>query len=179
MNAVIDWTYLPWEQQDTAGKICWACLLVGVFVLLTTQIIRRSSLGYDIHEAPFVSLECTLLALAINVAIYALFFWYVAAVISTGFSLAFYWSARGMQNKIYYEEKDCKWGLCPQLRNIRGEMFSDLSVEEQLDYKKTVDASFKKLNPLWYFPLTVLLPFGIILLLMLCGLDYTFVPHAL
>ena len=100
MNAVIDWTYLPWEDQGMAGNICWVCFVVGVLFLLITQIIRRTNLGYDIHCAPFVSMECTVLALVINMAAYTLFFWYAAWAVSLVFSFAFYLSARGMQNTI-------------------------------------------------------------------------------
>lgn len=179
MNNVIEWTYLPWDVQGVAGKVCWPCVLVGVLFLLITQIIRRTPLGYDIHHAPFLSMEVTGLVLVVNVAIYSLFFWYVAIAVSLFFTFIFYISARGIQNKIYYEEKDGKWGLHPPLREVRGELFSDLSVEEQLEYKAEVDRKFRKLSPWWYFPLTVLLPFVIILILKLCGLPYTFVPHAI
>ncbi len=179
MQGVIDWTYLPWEQQGLAGNICWLCLLAGVLFGVITQLIRRTSLGYDLHGAPFLTMEGAGYALLLNTAIYALFFWYVAWAVSLFFSWLFYVSVRGIQGRIYYEEKDGRWGLYPPLRQIRGEMFSDLSVEEQLQYKQEVDRRFRKVNPLWYFPLTVLLPFGIILLLRLVGLPYLFVPHAL
>ena len=179
MNQVIDWTYLPWEEQGTAGNICWVCFVIGALFLLVTQIIRRTNLGYDIHSAPFLSMECTVLALVINTAVYTLFFWYAAWAVSLAFSIAFYISARGIQKKIYSDEKDGKWGLFPDLRQVRGELFSDLSIEEQMEYKKKVDATFKKLDPRLYFPLTVILPFLLILILKLCGLPYIFAPHAL
>ena len=179
MNNVIEWTYLPWDVQSFAGKVCWPCVVIGVLFVLVTQIIRRSSLGYDLHHAPFLSMEVTVLALVINTAVYGLFFWYIALCVSPFFSVIFFVSARGIQNKIYHEEKEGRWGLHPPLREIRGEMFSDLSIEEQLEHKAKVDKTFRKLSPLWYFPLTILVPFAIILLLKLCGLPYIFVPHAI
>ncbi|MBQ6947219.1 MAG: hypothetical protein IJN42_04145 [Clostridia bacterium] len=179
MYNAIEWTYLPWDVQGMAGKVCWPCVMVGVIFVLITQIIRRTRLGYEIHHAPFLSMEVTGLALVINTAVYSLFFWYVALPVSLFFTTILCISARGIQNKIYSEEKDGAWGLHPSLRQVRGEMFSDLSVEEQLEYKKKVESSFRKLSPWWYYPLTVLVPFGVMLLLKLCGLPYIFVPHAL
>lgn len=179
MNNAIEWTYLPWDVQGLAGKICWPCVVVGVLFVLITQIIRRTPLGYDIHHAPFLSLEVTGLTLVINTAVYSLFFWYVALPVSVFFSVLFFLAARGIQKHIYFEEKDGCWGLYPPLRQVRGEMFADLPVEEQLEQKQKVDATFRRLNPLWFFPLSVLLPFAVILLLKLCGLPYIFVPHAL
>ncbi len=179
MDRVIDWTYLPWDEQGMAGNVCWICLLAGVLFAAITQIIRRTSLGYDIHQAPFLNIEMVGYALALNTAVFSLFFWYVAIFVSLFFAFIFYVSARGIQNKVYYEEKDGRWGLHPPLRQIRGELFSDLSIEEQLEYKAEVDRRFRKLSPLWYFPLTILLPFAVVLILQLCGLPYIFVPHAL
>ncbi len=179
MNNVIEWTYLPWDIQGMAGKVCWPCVLIGILFVLITQIIRRTPLGYDIHQSPFLSLEVTGLALVINTAVYALFFWYVAMAVSLFFTLVFYLSARGIQARIYFEEKDGRWGLYPPLQKIRGELFSDQTPEEQLEQKAQVDKTFRKLSPWWYFPLTILLPFAIILLLKLCGMPYIFTPHAL
>ncbi len=179
MNRVIDWTYLPWDEQDLAGTVCWTCLVLGVIFVLVTQIIRRTNLGYNIHQAPFVSLEMASLAVALNTAVFALFFWYAALAVSLFFSFLFYISGRGIQKNVYFEEKEGRWGLFPPLRKVRGELFADTSVEEQLEWKQKVDATFRKINPLWFFPLTVLLPFAVMLILKLCGLPYIFVPHAI
>ncbi|MBR5782968.1 MAG: hypothetical protein IKY33_01940 [Clostridia bacterium] len=176
---VIDWTYLPWDKQSVAGYICWACVLICAAFLIVTQIIRRTNMGYDIHCAPFVSMECTMLSLCINTAVFALFFWYAALAISLGFAAVFYLAARGMQNKIYHDEKDGKWGLFSDLRQVRGELFSDLTVEEQLEYKKKIDATFRKLDPRLYFPLVILLPFVLMVIMKMCGLPYIFAPHAI
>lgn len=179
MNKVIDWTYLPWDEQGTAGTVCGICLIIGVIFILVTQIIRRTNLGYNIHQAPFVSMEMAVLSLILNTAVFALFFWYAAIGISLVFSFAFYISGRGIQKNIYFEEKEGRWGLFPPLRKVRGELFADTSLEEQLEWKRKVDASFKKIHPLWFFPLTTVLPFIIILILQALGLPYIFVPHAI
>jgi len=179
MDRVIDWTYLPWDDQGMAGKVCWTCLVIGVIFVAVTQIIRRTNLGYDIHQAPFVTMEMTVLAITLNTAVFALFFWYAAIAASLLFSFAFYLSGRGIQKNAYYEEKEGRWGLFPPLRKIRGELFSDTSVEEQMKWKTQVDATFRKINPLWFFPLTVAVPFVIMMILRLCGMPYIFVPHAI
>lgn len=177
MEEGIKWTYLPWMTQSTAGDICWVVVVVGAVFILVTQCIRRTKSGYDLHEAPFVTMECTVLALLVNTAMFALFFWYAALAASLFFSLMFYLSARGMQKKIYFEEKDGRWGLHPPLRQVRGELFSDLPIEEQLEYKKKIDATFKKVQPWWYFPLTIAVPFAVVLIMRLCGFDYIFTPQ--
>ena len=179
MDRVIDWTYLPWDDQGMAGKVCWTCLVIGVIFVVVTQIIRRTNLGYDIHRAPFVAMEMTALAITLNTVVFALFFCYAAIAASMLFSFAFYLSGRGIQKNAYYEEKEGRWGLFPPLRKIRGELFSDTSVEEQMKWKAQVDATFRKINPLWFFPLTVAVPFIIMMILRLCGMPYIFVPHAI
>ena len=177
MEEGIKWTYLPWMTQSTAGDICWVVVVVGVVFILMTQCIRRTKAGYDLHEAPFVTMECMVIALLVNTAMFALFFWYAALPASIFFSFLFYLSARGIQKKIYYEEKDGRWGLHPPLRHIRGVVCSDLPVEAQLEDKKKVDVTDKNVNPLWYFPLTVIVPFAVVLIMWLCGLNYIFTPQ--
>ncbi len=179
MKSVLDYTYLPWEDQRLAGKICWIVVVIGILFLLVTQLIRRTRLGYEIHAAPFVTMEMTVIALCTNTAAFALFFWYAAFGVSLFFSLMFFISGRGMQKNIYLDEKEGKWGLCPALRVIRGEMFSDTDIAAQIEHKKKVERTFKKMAFWWYFPLTLLLPFALILVLKLCGLPYIFVPHSL
>lgn len=179
MNSVIDWTYLPWDDQGLAGKICWVCVVIGVLFVAITQVIRRTNLGYNIHQAPFVTMEMSVLALLLNTAMFALFFWYAAIPMSLFISFLLYISGRGIQNNVYYEEKEGRWGLSAPLRKIRGELFSDTSIEEQLQWKQNVDATFKKIPTIPFFLLTVAVPFLVIITLKFCGFPYIFVPHAI
>lgn len=179
MNAVIDWTYLPWDNQAVAGKVCWVCVVLGILFVAVTQVIRRTSLGYNIHQAPFVTMEMSVLALLLNTAIFALFFWYAAIAASLFISFLLYISGRGIQKNVYYEEKEGRWGLSAPLRKIRGELFSDNPIEQQLQWKQQVDATFKKLHPVPFFAITIIIPFLIVIILKLCGLPYIFVPHAI
>lgn len=179
MNTVIDWTYLPWEEQATAGKVCWVCFLIGVLFVLITQIIRRTVLGYDIHQAPFVTLEMGTLAILINTAMFSLLFWYAAIAASLFISFLLLLAGRGIQKNAYFEEKEGRWGLHPAIRKVRGELFADTTVEEQLAYKQNIDATFRKIRPLPFFIITVCIPFLVMLILRACGLPYIFVPHAI
>lgn len=179
MDSAIKWAYLPWLDQGRAGTVCWICLVCGVIFALTTQLLRHTRAGYDLHAAPFLTVEAYGYALAVNTALFSLFYWYVALSVGFCFALAFGCAVRGQQTKIYYDEKNGKWGLSPALREVRGELFSDLSVEEQLATKQRVDAAFRKLNLWIYFAATLVLPFAVMLIMYACNMGYLFVPQAL
>ena len=179
MQTVIDWTYLPWEQARVCGSICWTCVALGAVVAIVTFIIQGTGAGHDIHVAPFTTVRAYGAALFINTAMCALFFWYAALPICLLISTVCAVSARGVQKNALVDEKNGKWGLDPDLRQVRGEMFSDLSPEEQIERKKEVDRTFRKTRVLPFFLITVGLPFLLIVLLYFCGATYVWIPHAL
>ena len=179
MQQVIDYTYLPWENQDVSGVICWVCLVLGALLAIGCAVVRHSKLGYGVHVAPFWTFQVYGYALLVNTALFSLFFWYAAIAAGALFSTACVVGARGVQNKAYYDEKNGKWGLSPDLREVRGELFSDLPPEEQIKQKQQVDASFRKIKPLPFYLITLAVPFLIMLILYGCGAGYIFVPHAL
>ena len=179
MQQIIDWTYLPWNDQGMAGTVCWACVIAGLLGGLVLAVLRYTRLGYDIHVSPFWTAQGYVYALAVNTAMCALFFWYAALIISVLFSTVCVVSARGVQKGALHDEKNGMWGLDPELRKVRGEMFSDLPEHEQVERKKDIEAAFKKTNPIPFYLITVCVPFAIMLILYGCGAGYIFVPHAL
>lgn len=162
-----------------AGTICWILLLLGIAAAVGMVVIRYSKIGYEIHVAPFVSAGAYIFTLLINSAFGALFFWQYAIGFSCFASLLAFCIARGIQNKAYFDEKNGKWGLSPELREVRGELYSDQSPEQQLEDKAETEASFKKLHPVYFFLLSLVIPAIFIAVLYLCGLGYITVPHAL
>lgn len=179
MDQVIDYTYLPWENQNVCGVICWICLAVGALWALASVIVKNSKLGYDLHVGDFWYVQAYGWALIVNTAMFAMFFWYAAAAIGALFSTVCISSARAGQQKAFIDEKNGKWGLCPALRQVRGELFADLPIEQQLEHKKTLERSFSKMKIIPFYLITLGLPFAVMLVLYFCSAGYIFVPHAL
>ncbi len=179
MQAVIDWTYLPWENARVCGVICWTCVALGLLFAIGTFVIAGTNAGHNIHVAPFTAVRAYGAALFVNTAMFTLFFWYAALPIGLFISTVCIVSARGVQKNALVDEKNGKWGLDPDLRQVRGEMFSDLSPEEQIRRKKEVERVFRKTRILPFYLLTICLPFLLVVILYFCGASYVWIPHAL
>ena len=71
------------------------------------------------------------------------------------------------------DELEGRRGLNPLIRTVRAEIFNDLSIEEQMEFKKTVQP--QKFYWWIFLPLVMILPFLTILLLERLGVgDYLF-----
>ncbi len=173
---ITEWSVLPWIFFGWIAYLIGAALAVGLLYTLITAIISHTPLGYNIHRQTLLRYHAYVYGLCVNTTIFALFYWYIAIPLSFLFSLVFFNSALALQKIALQEEKNGMWGLCKPLRIIRGELFSDMSPDQQIEAKKTVEKAYRPLNPYIYFTLTVAVPFAIVVFMYLCGANYLFAP---
>ena len=72
------------------------------------------------------------------------------------------------------EERIGVWGLNKEIRAVRGEIFNDMSKEEQIEYTKKVK-EFRFLWPLFIF-VCVAIPLGVACLWKFMGLGFLWAP---
>lgn len=165
------YTLLPWLDVLSAGKIIppvgalliiW-CILAGLFKRWNSRIRR----GH------FAVVDNTVWPLLLNTVVFTVAFWKWAFPIAAGIGVIFIFVIRNEQKRALEDERVGMFGMNPTIKQLRGEAFNDLSVEEQMAYKEKV--SPYKFYWWIYLPAVVILPFLLMLLLEALGVgDYLF-----
>lgn len=171
MRAPINYTVMPWMDGVIIGYIVPFALAVLVAYSIFEFFFKRRNL--TMRRGTLAMITNTIWALMLNLCVFSIAYWRWALIIAAVLSLLFISIIRHELKVAYDDELGGRRGLFPAIRTIRGEEFADLSVEEQMAYKKTV----KPYRFYWYFflPITVLLPFCAVLMLDLLGVgDYLF-----
>ena len=155
----------------TVGRI----VPVAVALLVAFCIFERvfSKHNNTMRKGTMSIISATAWTLILNFIFYVIAFWQWAVGFSVAMALFFIVILRHELKIAYQDEKEGFRGLNPLIRSIRGEIFSDLSIEEQMEFKKNV----KPQKFYWYLwlPLVVGLPFLAVLLLEQLGVgDYLF-----
>lgn len=171
-----EWSVLPWIFFGWIAYLIAAALGIGLLYTFVTAIIAHTPLGYNVHRQTILRTHAYVYGVCVNIAIFALFYWYIALPVSLLFSLVFFNSTRSLQKLAFEQEKNGMWGLSKELRIVRGELFSDESIEKQMEIKKQAEAFYRPLSPYLYFTLTVGIPFATVIIMYLCGANYLFAP---
>lgn len=167
-----DYTLLPWQLPL---KSSWAIVIViALFLayLIVSGIISRKSISIRRgHMAIVNAYASTIFA---NTLFYLLLYWYWALPLSLILTLIFLKITRDEIKMSHTDELNGMWGLNRDMRIIRGEMFSDMTIEEQAEYKQKIKAP--RFNG-WIFVLVAMLaPALITALVNLSGGQYLFFP---
>lgn len=171
MDQPINYAVLPWMDPMSAGRILPA--VIGLLVLYSILEYFFKKHNTTMRRGTLALIRNTVWTLLLNLCIFTVAYWQWAFLLAAGMGALFIVILRHELKTAYQEELEGYRGLNPQIRAIRAELFSDLSIQEQLDYKKTVRP--QKFYWWIWLPLVVILPFLCILLLEQLGVgDYLF-----
>lgn len=162
---------LPWMDPLSAGRIVVAAAVVLILYNIFEYFLKRNNISMSRGTLALIS--NTAWPLCLNFCVFTLFYWYWALPISMGITLLFIVIIRGELKTTKEQELEGAKGLSPEIRKIRSEAFADLSVEEQLEFKK----NYRPQKFYWwlYLPLMIAVPFLMVLLLEQLGAgDYLF-----
>lgn len=165
------YTMLPWMNPLSAGKIVIGAAAVLLFYNIFEYFLKKNN--FSMSRGTLALISNTAWPLCLNFCAFTLFYWYWALPISMGISLLFVIIIRGELKTTREQELEGARGLNPHIRTLRSEAFADLSIEEQMEFKK----NYRPHQFYWwlFLPLTIVLPFLAVLLLEQLGAgDYLF-----
>ena len=167
----LKYAILPWMDQLTAGKIIPPVIFLLVAYCIFEFFLKK--FNYTMRRGTLSLISNTVWPMLLNICIFAVAYWQWAFPLAVVMALIFI-SVLSHELKIAHEDElEGFVGINPELRKLRAENFSDLPIEEQMAYKKTVKP--RKFYWWLFLPAVVILPFLLILLLELLGVgDYLF-----
>ena len=138
-----DYTLLPFLDVITAAKLF---LFFAALILLTAVIrkivFKRSLSLHKAHASIAFSLVTASLA---NMLFTTFLYWYWALPLSIAISVIYAFTTAGDVKDANSEERIGVWGLNEDIRRVRGEIFNDMTVEEQIAYRgKVKETRFSK-----------------------------------
>lgn len=167
----LKYTFFPWMDSMTVGRILPALFILLVGYSLFEYIFRKHN--FSMRRGTLSIIGNTVWALLLNTCFFTIAYWKWAFAFSIICGLFFILVIRNELKVAYQDELEGYRGVNPEIRKLRAELFADLSIEEQMEFKKTV----KPQRFPWYLwlPLVVIVPFLLILLLEQLGVgDYLF-----
>lgn len=167
----IKYTILPWMDTLTVGKIIPPVIGLLVGYCFVEYLLKK--FNYSIRRGSLSLVTNTVWPMLLNICIFSIAYWQWAFPIATVMGLIFLSVLRHELKVAHEDELEGFRGLNKEIRKLRAEAFADLSIEEQMAYKKTV----KTHKFYWwiFLPAVVIIPFLIVLLLEQFGLgDYLF-----
>lgn len=136
MQDEIKYTMLPFLSAAVATKLFMAFLIAGAALVVLRGIIYSRSLTF--HRAPAGVAFSYAGAVIIGGALSTVFYWYWALPVSAAVAAGVAFAAAADVREANSEERTGVWGLNKDIRRIRGEMFNDMTPEEQVEYAKSV-----------------------------------------
>jgi len=170
-----DTTILPFLNAITAAKIFGTIVAVALAVFIIRSVVYKKALG--LRRAPTAVFFNGFIAITFNTALYTFFYWKWALPVSFVITLIYMLATWHEVKEGNSEERVGVWGLNKDIRTIRGELFNDMSKDEQIEYTKNV-----KEYKFWW-PLFIIVCVGapvlIALLWYVCGLGFLWNPVAI
>lgn len=158
-------TLLPFFNAVTAAKIFGVLIASVILVYIVRAFVYKKSLTF--RRAPTAEVFYTIIASLMNCVVYMFFYWYIAVFVSLAVSLAFMKAIQMEVKEANEDERIGVWGLNEDIRTIRGELFNDMSIEEQLEYRNNV----KEYKFRWYRFLLITVGFALLLMSVFYFLD--------
>ncbi len=165
-------TILPFVSALTAAKIFGIIVVLAVAIFVIRAIVYKRALG--LRRGPTAFFFNALIAIVFNCALYTFFYWKWALPVSFVITLVYMSATWHEVKEGNSEERIGVWGLNKDIRAVRGELFNEMSKEEQIEYTKKVK-EYK-----FYWPLFILLcvgaPVAIAALWKIAGLGFLWSP---
>lgn len=171
----VKYTLLPFYDFKIA-TILFGIMAVLLFVLVfVRRIVYKRSM--TLHKASTSVVFAYIEACLCNLLMFTFLYWYWALPVSAVISLIHVMTVRADVKDANSEERIGVWGLNKEIRRIRGEIFNDLTVEEQIEYSKTVkEYKFGALQISLFFAITLAIPLIFTLVCYLLDIGYLYAP---
>ena len=167
----LTYAILPWYDQISAGYIVSVAGVALIAYCLFEAIFKRYN--KSMRRGTLALIGNTVWPLLVNIGIFSVAYWQWALPLSAAVGILFLFVIRHELKEAYTEEKEGYRGLNPLIREVRAEIFADLSIEEQMAYKEQVQPQ-KFYGWIW-LPLVIAVPFLVMLLAEALGVgDYLF-----
>ena len=166
------YTLLPFLDVITAAKLF---ALFGLLIIITSiirVIIFKRSLTF--HRAKTEIVFGFISVSFINCLFTTFLYWQWATGLSVVLGIVYAFSVSGKVRDSNSEERTGVWGLNADIRRIRGELFNDMTPEEQVAYRETVKET-KFYSPL-FVALSLVAPVIAVVIYKLLDLGYLFTP---
>ena len=106
--------------------------------------------------------------------LYVFFYWYIALPVSVAIALAFMSAVSHEVHEGNSEERIGVWGLNKDIRSVRGDIFNDMSIEDQLAYTKNVKEY--KFHPIRFVITAVAIPLVIVTVFYFADIGFLWFP---
>lgn len=167
----LTYAILPWYDQISAGYIVSVAGVALIAYCLFEAIFKRYN--KSMRRGTLALIGNTVWPLLVNIGIFSVAYWQWALPLSAAVGVLFLFVIRHELKEAYTEEKEGYRGLNPLIREVRAEIFADLSIEEQMAYKEQVQP--QKFYWWIWLPLVIAIPFLVMLLAEALGVgDYLF-----
>lgn len=160
-----DYTMLPFYDGLLSAKLllCFAALIIIITIIKT--IIYRKSIS--IRQAPAAITFAYITAPLINMMFCTFLYWQWALALSAVISVIFAFTTAGEVKDANSDERMGIRGLNKDIRRIRGELFNDMSIEKQLEYRESVKPV--RFSKILFIAITLIIP--VLFIFVLQGLD--------
>lgn len=159
---------LPFENPLTAAKLFFAaCALLIIYAIVRAAVFSKA---LTLHRAPATVAFAYVAASVANIIIAVLFRWFAALPLCIIMTVIFLFSTASEVKDANTEERMGIWGLNRDIRRIRGELFNDMSPEEQVAFRSTV-TEYRFNKPL-FVAVTLAVPTVFVILCHFVGLGY-------
>ncbi len=167
-----DYTLLPFYNPITAAKFCAVISITLLIFTVLKAIIRQKSM--TLRRAPFSVWSSAVTAALLNTVLCTFLYWQWALIVGVAITLAYAFYVSGEVKVSNSEERLGVWGLNKDIRRIRGEIFNDMTLEEQAQYRKNVKEF--KFNPIIFFIAVMIAPLIFMGVCNMLDIGYLFTP---
>lgn len=166
------YTLLPFLDVITAAKLFALFGLCIIAVAIVRAIVFKRAL--TLHRAKTEIVFGFISVSFINCLFTTFLYWQWAAGLSIVLGIVYAFSVSGKVRDSNSEERTGVWGLNADIRRIRGELFNDMTPEEQIAYRETVKET-KFISPL-FVVLSLVPPVLAVAVYRILDLGYLFAP---
>ena len=167
-----DYTALPFLNFKTSATLMSVFFIIFLAVITVRAIVFKKSLSLHSGKTSvfFSYVACSI----VNVMFCTFLYWYWAIILSAVISCVYAFCAAREVKESNEDARMGIYGLNKEIRRIRGELFNDMSPEQQIEYRKTVkEMTFSK--PLFII-ITLCIPIIAIAIFYFADIGYLFFP---
>ena len=167
-----EYTMFPFVSAITSARLAVITFFIFVLVIAVRMVVFSRSL--TLHKAPTTIIFAYIACSFANVIFTTFLYWYWALPLCLVISVIYAYTTAREVREADSEERMGIWGLNKDIRKIRAELFSDMTVEKQLEYAKGIkETDFSK--PMFII-ITMAVPVLAILIFYFMNIDYLFFP---
>lgn len=170
-----DYTLLPFYNPLTAAKFCAVFALLIIAFAIIRAIIYKSSM--TLHRAPTAVWTSFVSASLIGMCVSSFLYWNWALVISAVIACIYTFYTSGEVKEANSDERLGVWGLNKDIRRVRGEIFNDMTAEEQKAYAAKVKPfKFGAVQKLLFFAGIIAIVLAFMFICNALDIGYLFEP---